>query len=169
MSYTVGIIIVSDRSYTGERKDECVDAIESAFDERFNMTESVIVNDNPEMIEDALVNFISKDYNIIITSGGTGCAARDNTPEATIKLLEKPTPGIDEAIRRYSQTKSAYAIYSRAVSGIVNKSLIINLPGSPRAVKEIVEFLITTIEHPLRLIANQVEDCQKELNNENLR
>ena len=121
------------------------------------------------MIDKSLREFISKNYNLIFTSGGTGFSKRDNTPEITSKLLEKQTPGVDEAIRAFSQTKSAYAVYSRAVSGIVRNSFIINLPGSPKAVKEILEFLLKTIEHPLRLIANQVKDCQKELKRENLR
>ncbi len=169
MSYTVGIIIISDRAYSGERKDGCIDVFEATLDNRFKIEDKAIVNDDPEMIDKSLREFISKNYNLIFTSGGTGFSKRDNTPEITSKLLEKQTPGVDEAIRAFSQTKSAYAVYSRAVSGIVRNSFIINLPGSPKAVKEILEFLLKTIEHPLRLIANQVEDCQKELKRENLR
>lgn len=169
MSYSVGIIIISDRAYSGERKDGCIDVFEATLDNRFIIEDRAIVSDDPQLIEKSLRGFINKKYNLIFTSGGTGFANRDNTPEITSKLLEKPTPGVDEAIRTFSQTKSAYAIYSRAVSGIVGNSFIINLPGSPKAVKEILEFLQKTIEHPLRLIANQVEDCQKEFENENLR
>lgn len=164
MKYSVGIIIVSDRAYSGERKDGCLEIFNATLDERFTIENRTIVNDNPDMIEKSLSEFINENYNLIFTSGGTGFAPRDNTPEVTSKLLDKPTPGVDEAIRAFSKTKSAYAIYSRAVSGIAKNSFIINLPGSPKAVKEILEFLLTTIEHPLRLIANQVEDCQKELN-----
>ena len=163
MSYSVGIIIISDRASRGERQDGCLPVFKQTLDNRFEIVESVIVSDDPKNIETALQNFIAKDYNLIFTSGGTGCAKRDNTPEVTCKLIERFTPGVDEAIRAFSTTKSAYAIYSRAVSGIAKKSFIVNLPGSPKAVKEIVEFLLPTIEHPLRLIANLVKDCQKEL------
>jgi molybdenum cofactor synthesis domain-containing protein len=168
MPYSVGVIIISDRAYRGKRKDSCLEVFQRTLDNRFEIIESTLTNDNPDMIEKSLNDLISKSYNLIFTSGGTGCAERDNTPEVTSKLLDKPTPGIDEAIRTFSKSKSPYAIYSRAVSGIANKSLIINLPGSPKAVKEILEFLLKTIEHPLKLLANQVADCQEELKNEKL-
>jgi len=164
MPYSVGVIIISDRAFSGERRDDCLDVFKKSLDDRFTLSESVIVNDNPEMIADALKNFISKKYNLVFTSGGTGCSERDNTPDVTSGIIDKPTPGVDEAIRLFSKTKSPYAVYSRAVSGITDKSFIINLPGSPKAVKEILAFLLETIEHPLKLIANQIEDCRKELN-----
>ncbi len=169
MSYTVGIIIISDRAYSGERKDGCIEIFETTLDNRFQIEDKTIVSDDPKLIEKSLREFIKNKYNLIFTSGGTGFAKRDNTPEVTAKLIEKPTPGVDEAIRVFSQTKSPYAIYSRAISGIVGNSFIINLPGSPKAVQEILEFLQKTIAHPLRLITNQVADCQKEFENENLR
>lgn len=164
MSYSVGIIIVSDRAFSGERQDTCLDVFKKHLDDRFTISESIIVNDNPEMIANALRDFISKKYNLIFTSGGTGCSKRDNTPEVTGSIIDKFTPGVDEAIRTFSKTKSPFAIYSRAVSGITNNSFIINLPGSPNAVQEILEFLLESIEHPLKLITNQIEDCRKELN-----
>jgi len=164
MSYSVGIIIISDRASRGEREDGCLPVFKETLDNRFEISESAIISDDPKNINTALQDFISKGYSLIFTSGGTGCAPRDNTPEVTKKIIERFTPGVDEAIRTFSTTKSAYAIYSRAVSGIAKNSFIVNLPGSPKAVKEIVAFLLPTIEHPLRLVANLVKDCQKELN-----
>ncbi|HDL01462.1 MAG TPA: MogA/MoaB family molybdenum cofactor biosynthesis protein, partial [candidate division Zixibacteria bacterium] len=146
MPYSVGIIIISDRASRGEREDGCLPVFKQTLDSRFEIVESVIVSDDPKNIETALQRFIAKGYNLIFTSGGTGCAARDNTPEVTQKIIERFTPGVDEAIRAFSTTKSTYAIYSRAVSGIAENSFIVNLPGSPKAVKEIVEFLLSTIE-----------------------
>ena len=163
MPYSVGIIIISDRASRGEREDGCLPVFKEALDDRFEIIDSKIVSDDPEKIESALNEFINKGYSLIFTSGGTGCAPRDNTPEVTKRLIDRFTPGVDEAIRIFSVTKSAYAIYSRALSGITKNSFIVNLPGSPKAVKEIVEFLLPTIEHPLRLVANLVKDCQKEL------
>ncbi len=164
MPYSVGIIIISDRASRGEREDGCLPVFKETLDDRFEIVESKIVSDDPVNIESAIKEFIAKEYSLIFTSGGTGCAPRDNTPEVTQNIIERFTPGVDEAIRTFSVTKSAYAIYSRAVSGISKNSFIVNLPGSPKAVKEIVEFLLPTIEHPLRLVANLVKDCQKELN-----
>jgi molybdenum cofactor synthesis domain-containing protein len=161
MSYSVGIIIVSDRAYSGERDDKCIEVFEKMLNDKFEISNTHIVNDDPEMIELALKEFVKKNLQLIFTSGGTGCSPRDNTPEASSKIIEKPIPGIDEAIRNFSSGKSPNAIYSRAMSGIADQSLIINLPGSPKAVGEILEFLLPTIEHPLKLMANEIKDCQE--------
>lgn len=163
MSFKVGVIVVSDRAHSGEREDGCVPVVREVLTlPEFEVSQALVVSDNPRMIKEALESFIAKDYPLVITSGGTGCAMRDNTPEVTAQLLDKPTPGVDEAIRRFSDTKSKYAIYSRAVSGIAGKSFVINLPGSPMAVREILEFIKPTLIHPLKLIAGRVKDCASE-------
>lgn len=163
MSFKVGVIILSDRAFSGEREDECIPVFrELITPPDFEIAEAVVISDDPTMIEETLKSFIAKEYSLIITSGGTGCSPRDNTPEITARLIDKPTPGVDSAIRRFSETKSRFAIYSRAVSGLAGKSFLINLPGSPRAVREIVEFLLPTIMHPLKLVAGDVKDCNTE-------
>ncbi len=163
MSFQVGIIILSDRAFSGEREDGCIPVFRELLTEPdYEIAEAVIIPDDPAMIKNMLEAFIAKDYALIITSGGTGCSRRDNTPEVTAKLLDKPTPGVDEAIRRFSETKSKYAIYSRAVSGLANRSFLLNLPGSPRAVREIIEFILPTLNHPLKLVAGEVNDCNNE-------
>ena len=160
VNYTVGIIIVSDRAYSGEREDGCIPVFRRLFENQpYTIVEAAIVNDDPDMIKDKLRCFIERGDNLILTSGGTGCAVRDNTPEVTSQLIQKFTPGVDEAIRRFSETKSRNAIYSRALSGIAENSFIINLPGSPKAVEEIITFLLPTLKHPLGLIAGNVRDC----------
>lgn len=161
--YSVGVIIVSDRAYAGEREDGCLEVFTEILPEKYSIISSKIVSDDPNLITDVLEEFVSKEINLIFTSGGTGCAERDNTPEVTKKIIEKFTPGVDEAIRLFSTSKSPNAIYSRGVSGIANKSFIINLPGSPKAVREILEFLLTSIEHPLKLILKQLKDCQEDV------
>lgn len=163
MGYQVGIIILSDRAFSGEREDGCIPVFrELLTPPDYEIAEAVVISDDPNMIEQTLRSFIANEYPLIITSGGTGCSARDNTPEVTSRLLDKPTPGVDEAIRRFSQTKSKFAIYSRAVSGLAGKSFVLNLPGSPRAVREILEFLLPTLTHPLKLVAGEVKDCNAE-------
>ncbi len=106
-----------------------------------------------------MAGLLAKDLDLLLTSGGTGCGPRDNTPEVTRQFIKRPTPGIDEAIRRFSTDKSPNALYSRAVSGIGGNTLIINLPGSPTAVKEILQFLLPTISHPLDLLRGRLTDC----------
>lgn len=162
MSYTVGIIIVSDRATSGERPDGCLPVFRKLLDDRFAIVATEIIPDEPEVIHSTISNLIEKKCQLILTSGGTGCGPRDVTPDVTREIIERFTPGVDEAIRTFSRTKSPYAIYSRAVSGVAGESFIVNLPGSPKAVVEILDFLLPTIEHPLKLIAGQVADCEAE-------
>ncbi len=164
MPYSVAIIIISDRASSGEREDGCIPVFCAALDNTlFEVTRTDIVSDTPEEITQALQVCIDNRIQLVLTSGGTGCAARDNTPEVTARLLERPTPGVDEALRRFSATKAKYAMYSRGVSGIAGSTFIINLPGSPKAVRESLEFLLPTIEHPLKLLASEINDCAKEV------
>lgn len=164
MKYSVGIIIISDRAASGERPDGCLAEFESAFaGSNYEIAQSVITSDDSDSINEALKQFVAKKYQLIFTCGGTGCGPRDNTPEVTGQLIEKFTPGVDQAIRNFSQAKVKFAMYSRGVSGLAGQSFIVNLPGSPRAVSEIVPFLLQTIKHPLDLIAKQITDCAAEL------
>lgn len=164
MKFSVAVIIISDRAAVGERTDGCLAVFQTFFkDNNFSLEESTIVSDDPSEIEKALRKFITAEYNLIFTAGGTGCAPRDNTPEVTARLLDKPTPGLDEAIRDFSRTKAPFAMFSRALSGISEKSYIINLPGSPKAVNEILEFVLPLISHPLKLISEHINDCQQDL------
>ncbi len=161
--YKVGIIIVSDRAFSGERQDGCLPVLEDCLpDTKFSIVKTEIVPDESIVLGMALERFIDARLDLIFTSGGTGCSARDVTPEATFPLLDKPTPGLDEAIRRFSADKSPFAVYSRAVSGVAGNSFIVNLPGSPTAVREILEFLLPTIEHPLKLLMGKITDCAEE-------
>ncbi len=163
MSYSVGIVIVSDRAASNQREDLCLPLFKSILsDTEFEVTETAMTSDDPDTIKAVLKRLINKKLNLIITCGGTGCSSRDNTPEVTKALLDKPTPGLDEAIRKFSRDKSRFALYSRGVSGVAEKSFIVNLPGSPKAVSEILVFLLPTIEHPLKLIAGQINDCTVE-------
>lgn len=163
VSYNVGILIASDRCAFGQRDDLCLPVFRSILaDTVFDIKETAVTSDDPEEIKSALKEFIGKKLNLILTSGGTGCGNRDNTPEVTKSLLDKPTSGLDEAIRQFSRDKSKFAMYSRGISGVAKNSFIINLPGSPKAVSEILVFLLPTIEHPLKLIASQIVDCVTE-------
>ena len=162
--YDVAVIVISDRASRGEREDSCIPVFkEQMNDDQFRVVDTAVVSDDIDAIQSALRQTINKEYSLVFTAGGTGCSPRDNTPEATTPFIEKRTPGIDEAIRTYSGQKSPHAAYSRGVSGIGGKSLIINLPGSPKAVGEILSFLKPTLGHPLRLISGEKIDCATEL------
>ena len=162
MAYRVGIIIMSDRAASGEREDLVLPVFRELLPSDFIIGEERIISDDPSEIKRTLGLMIDREINLIFTSGGTGCSARDNTPEVTRELIDKPTPGLDEAIRVFSTSKSKHAIFSRAVSGIANRSFIVNLPGSPLAVREILEFILPLIRHPLKLIGGEIKDCQAE-------
>ena len=160
MSRSVGIVIISDRVSSEQREDLCLPLFNSILaDTAFDVRETMITSDEPNRIKSVLEELIRKKLNLILTCGGTGCGRRDNTPEVTRALLDKPTPGLDEAIRQFSRDKARFVMYSRGVSGVAGKSYIVNLPGSPKAVSEILPFLLPTIEHPLKLIAGQIKDC----------
>ncbi|MBU8933511.1 MAG: MogA/MoaB family molybdenum cofactor biosynthesis protein [candidate division Zixibacteria bacterium] len=162
--HDVGIIIVSDRAASGEREDTCIPVFRDHLnDDQFSLVHTAVVPDDIKAVQLVLREMIDKEYSLVFTAGGTGCSPRDRTPEATTPFLERRTPGIDEAIRSFSAQKSPHAAYSRGISGIGRKSLIINLPGSPKAVGEILSFLKPTLGHPLRLISGEKIDCATEL------
>jgi molybdenum cofactor synthesis domain-containing protein len=125
----------------------------------FTIAEEIIIPDDTEIIKNALIRLSDMGVNLILTTGGTGFAPRDNTPEATKAVIEKEAPGFAEAMRRKSMEITPHAMLSRAVSGIRKGSLIINLPGSPKAVKENLEFIEKAIPHALELLADRVTDC----------
>lgn len=167
MPYSVAIIIVSDRAASGEREDQCLPVFYSILPPAtFEITQTRIISDDPDQIRAALKELLDQKPRLLFTSGGTGCGVRDNTPEITAELLTKPTPGVDEAIRSFSREKARFAMYSRAVSGLAGDTFVVNLPGSPGAVAEILQFLLPTIEHPLKLVAGQIKDC-KDCDDEN--
>lgn len=162
--FDVGVIIVSDRASSGEREDGCLPVFDEVCDGTdLHIVDRRIVSDDPDRIKEAIESLQKAGRALILTSGGTGCSDRDNTPEVSRQIIEKFTPGIDEAIRSFSARQAPFAIFSRGVSGIVGRSLLINLPGSPKAVREVMQFLLPIINHPLKLLANQINDCQEEI------
>ncbi|MBL8123555.1 MAG: MogA/MoaB family molybdenum cofactor biosynthesis protein [Pyrinomonadaceae bacterium] len=119
---------------------------------------TVVVSDDIDEIRGALANFVSRDdINLVITTGGTGFGPRDNTPEATRAVIEREAPGIAEAIRHESYMKTPMAMLSRGVAGIANGTLIINLPGSPKAVEECFDVIRPVLQHAIDLVLGQTE------------
>lgn len=161
--YTAAIVCLSDKGSTGEREDTSTGVIEEILlKNRFEISEKVLISDEYIGIVETLERLCeSEKINLILTTGGTGFSFRDNTPEATKRVIQKEVPGISEAIRAYSMTITKRAMLSRGVSGIKGKTLIINLPGSPKAVRESLEYIIDTITHGIDLIIKGSQDCAR--------
>lgn len=157
---TVGIITVSDRSSRNEREDLSGPEIRKWAQAReYAVQKETVVPDEIEDIRNALIDFSDKGIQVIFTTGGTGFALRDVTPEATLAVIEKEAPGFAEAMRQRSLDITPHAMLSRARSGIRKQSLIINLPGSPKAVRENLGFIEKAIPHAVELLSGSVGDC----------
>jgi len=156
----LGIITVSDRSSRGERKDLSGPEIRKwAHEKGFQVITERIVPDDIEKIKLALTEFSNMGLHLIFTTGGTGFAPRDVTPEATLAVIEKHAPGFAEVMRSRSLEITPRAMLSRAVAGIRKRSLIINLPGSPKAVRENLGFIQDSLDHAIDLLCEGVSDC----------
>jgi len=156
----IGIITVSDRSSKGLREDLSGPEIKKwAGRKGYSIAAEAIVPDEIDRIKEKLVEFASKSIDLILTTGGTGFAPRDLTPEATLQVVERIAPGFSEAMRQRSMEITPHAMLSRAVSGILKRSLIINLPGSPKAVRENLEIIEEALPHAIELLKGQVGDC----------
>jgi len=160
----IGIITVSDRSSRGEREDLSGPEIRK-WSEKMNFTvaEEVIIPDEADVIKKTLIELSDKGLDLVLTTGGTGFAPRDVTPEATKAVIEREAPGFAEVMRMRSLQITPHAMLSRAVSGIRKSTLIINLPGSPKGARENLEFIESAIPHAIKLLKNQVKDCAEEI------
>ncbi|MEW6502752.1 MAG: MogA/MoaB family molybdenum cofactor biosynthesis protein [Chloroflexota bacterium] len=150
----VGIITISDRSYRGEREDLSGPAlIEKVTDAGFHVISTAIIPDEFDEIKSYLIKWCdSGNFDLILTTGGTGFAPRDVTPEATLAVLDKTAPGIAEAMRGYSMKITPHAMLSRQQAGIRKKTLIINLPGSPKGAVENLEYVLPVLPHAIELL-----------------
>ena len=160
MKIRVGIITISDRSSRGEREDlSGPTAVTFCSSQGWAVVQTVIIPDEQPEIEEILRTWAdSGKLDIIFTSGGTGFAPRDVTPEATRAVVEKLTPGVDELIRAKSMSITPKAALSRAVSGIRGRTFILNLPGSPKAVLEILEWVAPILPHAVDLLRESPAD-----------
>lgn len=161
--YTAAIITLSDKGAKGEREDVSGQVIADMLAEAgYEVVKRLLLSDDRRSLTDALVAICDgHEADLILTTGGTGFSRRDNTPEATMDAVERPVPGIAEAMRLNSLKFTPRGMLSRAVSGIRKSTLIINLPGSPKAVRENLEYILPTLAHGLAILAGDASECAR--------
>jgi len=160
----VAIITISDKGASGQREDVSSEAIKSTLEKiETQVVGYQIVPDEVDLIQVAIVNAVDRlKADLVLTTGGTGLAARDVTPEATMAVIDKLVPGISEIIRMESFKKTPKAVLSRAIAGIRKKSLIINLPGSPKGVRESLSVVLEALPHGIAILKGEASECGKE-------
>jgi molybdopterin adenylyltransferase len=156
----VGILTVSDKGARGEREDRSGPAIREMMEAAGGeIVRARIVADEQDEIRAALIEWSDEGLDLILTTGGTGFSPRDWTPEATKAVLERETPGIAEAIRRAGMEKTPTAMLSRAAAGIRKRTLIVNLPGSEKAVRESLEAILPALPHGIEVLKGTASEC----------
>lgn len=153
----VVVITVSDAASSGERQDTSGEVLTQLLtDLGAEIIARRILSDEPDTLADALREFTDwRNVNLIVTTGGTGLGPRDNTPEATLQVIEREAPGLAEAMRLETLKQTPMAMLSRGVCGVRSGTLIINLPGSPKAVKESFAVIAPVLKHAVALLAGQ--------------
>ena len=161
--FTVGIITSSDKGYRGEREDKSGQVIEEIVSQNgFKVIKKVVLPDEKDLLEKETINMCDNlNVNLLLTTGGTGFSKRDITPEATKSVIEREALGIVEAIRFYSLQITKRAMLSRATSGIRQNTLIINLPGSPKACKEALDFVLDDVKHGIEILLGEAKECAR--------
>jgi molybdenum cofactor synthesis domain-containing protein len=161
--FRVAIITSSDSGYRGEREDKSGPVIRNIVEENgYEVVYTVLLPDEKDLISSEMKKICDENIaDLILTTGGTGFSPRDCMPEATLAIGEKIVPGIPEAMRAYSMQFTKRAMLSRAAAVIRKSTLIINLPGSPKAVTECLEYIITELHHGLEILNEKTSNCAR--------
>lgn len=163
---TIGILTASDKGFIGEREDLSGAAIKEMAEEAgWQVRIMEIVPDEKPAIQGKLIRYADEmGLDIVFTTGGTGFSPRDITPEATLAVVERLTPGIPEAMRLASLQITPRAMLSRAVAGIRGKTVIINLPGSPKGVRECLNVILPSLQHGVDILQGTTGECAQQSN-----
>ena len=157
--FKAALIVLSDRAARGERADGCIAVMRERLGGAYEVVREKILADDPAALQAELIDLAdAAAADLILTSGGTGLSDRDRTPQATAAILDYQVPGIAEAIRAASIARVKTAMLSRALAGVRHRTLIINLPGSPKAVAESLDVVLSVLPHALELLAGEVAD-----------
>jgi molybdenum cofactor synthesis domain-containing protein len=159
--FTAAVITLSDKGYRGEREDLSGPLVADIVTEAgYRVTEALLLPDDKEWLKKELIRLSDgRQISLILTTGGTGFSERDVTPEATIEVCDRLARGIPEAMRAYSMTITKRAMLSRAEAGIRGKTLIVNLPGSPKAVRESLGYILPELNHGLAILRGTENEC----------
>jgi len=158
--YRIGILTLSDKGSKGERVDESGCLVGGMVDSLGEITRYQIIADDEETIVLLLKSWVDDlRLDLILTTGGTGLSPRDVTPQAMARILDFEVPGMAEAMRAVSREKTPHAMLSRAVAGVRGRTLIINLPGSPKSVRENLEVVLPALPHALAKLKGDPTDC----------
>lgn len=161
--FNVAIITLSDKGSMGKREDitgkKLADFINGK--EEYEVKYYTMIPDDKEKLKNEIIKLCNLDVDLILTNGGTGFSKRDITPEATKEVIERETPGICEAIRMLSMQITKRAMLSRAVSGIRGNTLIVNLPGSPKACEEALDFVLGELKHGIGILLGEEKECAR--------
>ena len=161
--FQAAIITLSDKGYKGEREDLSGPAAkEMLVKAGYEVVEMILIPDEPEMLKKELIRLSDEvKVDLVLTSGGTGFSLRDQTPEATLEIMDRNAPGISEYMRMKSCEITDRGMLSRGVSVIRKGTLIINLPGSPKAVKENLGFILNALDHGLKILKGSASECAR--------
>lgn len=160
--FKIGVLTASDAGSRGEREDLSSKVIMEMITPIGEVVEYIMVPDNREDISDVLKSWSDDlQLDLILTTGGTGFSPRDITPEATTDIIERAVPGIPEALRAMSYQKTNRAMLSRGTAGIRGGTLIVNMPGSPVACREYMEFLLPVLGHGLEILTGKAANCAR--------
>lgn len=157
------VLTSSDSGYAGEREDISGPAIQAMLEKNgYEVVHTILLPDDREMLSKEMAR-IADEYvaELLLTTGGTGFSPRDCMPEATMDIAERMVPGIPEAMRAYSMTITPRAMLSRAAACIRKNTLIINLPGSPKAVKESLGYILPSLQHGLEILTGEAANCAR--------
>lgn len=159
MTLKIAILTISDRSAAGQRQDTAGPKLQAVVEEQgWQVAKTGIVPDEKQVIQDKLTEFADGGgVDVILTTGGTGFAQRDVTPEATQAIIDRPAPGLAETMRAESLKITPHAMLSRAVAGIRGTTLIVNLPGSPKGAVENLQFILAVLPHAVKLLQDDPE------------
>lgn len=160
--FNIGIITASDKGAAGKREDVSGKVIATMLQELGHVASYVIVPDNKDKLQETFIHMADElQLDLILTTGGTGLGPRDVTPEATLAVIDREVPGIAEAMRATSMTITPRAMLSRAKAGLRKKTLIINLPGSPKGVQECLQVVLPALEHGLAIMKGEASECAR--------
>jgi molybdopterin adenylyltransferase len=158
--FRIGVLTLSDKGSQGQRVDESGPVVREMLDAVGQVTHAAILPDDIKSIADILTAWSDQErLSLIVTTGGTGLTLRDVTPQATLQVIDYQIPGMAEVMRMQSLSKTPHAMLSRAVVGVRRQTLIVNLPGSPKAARENLAAVLPALPHALAKLAGDPSDC----------